>query len=142
MKVVNAERRVLGRMASEVAKAALMGEEVVVVNADKAYVSGDKGNVMAENRAKLDIKNKGNYTRGPFHYKRPDKYVRRSIRGMLPWKNPRGKEAFKRIHVYIGVPEEELKKLGAPMPKEASPLKKLRRKSTVGEICKHLGGSW
>jgi large subunit ribosomal protein L13 len=129
-------------MASEVAKTALNGEQVVVVNAEKAYVSGDMRTVFQENKAKVSIKNKGNVNRGPYHPRRPDNYVRRVIRGMLPWDKDRGRRAYKRVRVYIGVPEGELKKRNIPMPQPASPRKKLRRKVTVAEVCRHIGGGW
>ncbi|MBD3387569.1 MAG: 50S ribosomal protein L13 [Candidatus Altiarchaeales archaeon] len=142
MLVIDADRRVLGRMASEAAKAALMGEEVVIVNAEKAYVSGNMRSVFRENRDKLEIKNKGNVNKGPYHPKRPDVYVRKSVRGMLPWKSRRGREAYKRIRAYIGIPEDELKRNNIPVPEKSKPRKKLRRKVTVAEICSHIGGSW
>ena len=129
-------------MASEVAKQALQGEEVVIVNAEKAYVSGDMRSVFTANLAKLDIKNKGNFNRGPYHPKRPDHYVRRAVRGMLPFSRRRGREAYSRVKVYMGVPEEELKRNGIPLPGKPTPKKKLRRKVTVGEVCKFIGGSW
>ncbi|HYU87190.1 MAG TPA: uL13 family ribosomal protein, partial [Candidatus Bathyarchaeia archaeon] len=40
------------------------------------------------------------------HPRKPDGYVRRVIRGMLPWKKPGGKDAFHRVKVYIGTPSE------------------------------------
>src|SRR2546427_738765 len=40
------------------------------------------------------------------HQRKPDGYVRRVIRGMLPWKKPGGKDAFHRVKVYIGTPSE------------------------------------
>ncbi len=129
-------------MASEAAKQALLGEDVFIVNAEKAYVSGDMKAVFREKRAKLDIKNKGNRLGGPFHQRRPDRFVRRTVRGMLPWKRQRGREAYKRVRVYIGVPEDELKKHNVAKVPDAKHKKKLRRKVTVAEICSHLGGSW
>lgn len=137
--VINAEREVLGRIASYAAKNTLMGNDVVIVNAEKAYVSGSMDNIYEQNLQKLTIKNKGNFNKGPYHAKRPDLYVRRSVRGMLPWKKTRGREAYKRIKVYIGAPAEKLGDLKVP---ECAPSKKLRRKVTVGEICKFIGGSW
>jgi len=139
--VYDAEREVLGRVASLAAKSALMGEEVVIVNADKAYVSGDMKMVFAQNLFKLTLKNKGNVNKGPYHAKRPDLYVRRAVRGMLPWKKTRGREAYKRVRAYIGVPEI-LKENNITVPKKKSVEKKLRRKVTVAEICKFMGGSW
>ncbi len=144
MLVIDAEKQVLGRMASYAAKKALMGEEVVVVNCEKAYVSGNPKVTERENLAMLEIKNKGNFNKGPYHVKRPDRYVRRAIRGMLPWKTLRGREAYTRVTVYIGVPAKEMAEKNAPMPKkeEQLPKKKLRRKITVADICKSIGGKW
>jgi large subunit ribosomal protein L13 len=137
--VFNAEREVMGRVASYAAKSALMGNDVVIVNAEKAYVSGSMVNIYEQNLAKLTIKNKGNFNKGPYHAKRPDLYVRRAVRGMLPWKKTRGREAYKRVKVYIGTPQEKLEGLKVP---ECAPSKKLRRKVTVAEICKFIGGNW
>jgi large subunit ribosomal protein L13 len=140
--VIDAEKEVLGRIASKAAKSALLGEEVYVFNADKAYVSGDMKMVFAQNLEKLTLKNKGNFNKGPYHPKRPDMFVRRAVRGMLPWKKTRGREAYKRIRVYIGAPEAVLKDFSLSLPKKKGAEKKLRRKVTVSEICKYLGGSW
>jgi large subunit ribosomal protein L13 len=140
--VLDADRQIMGRMASEAAKLALMGENVVIVNADKAYVSGSMRSIYEQNLHKLTIKNKGNFNKGPYHPKRPDLYVRRAVRGMLPWRKTRGREAYKRVRVYIGVPLEEMKANNIPMPKKGEAPKKLRRKVTVAEICKFIGGSW
>jgi large subunit ribosomal protein L13 len=60
------------------------------------------------------------------------------IRGMLPWPTPRGKEAFKRIRVYIGVPEQysEAEKIIL----EKSTYKSLKRKYiTIEELSHELG---
>lgn len=144
MIVIDAQRQVLGRMASYAAKCALNGEEVYVLNCEKAYVSGSPKNIQEENLAMLEIKNKGNFKKGPYHARRPDRYVRRAIRGMLPWKSLRGREAYQRVKVYIGVPQGELAKFNVPLPKKEQqlPIKKLRRKSTVADICQAIGGKW
>ena len=144
MLVIDANRQVLGRLAAKAAKEALNGEEIVVVNAEKAYVSGNPENILKENHDKAQIKNKGNFNKGPYHPKRPDTYVRKSIRGMLPWKRQRGRDAYKRIKVYIGTPSVLFDKMNVPKPKEEDQIqiKKLRRKLTVGQICESLGGKW
>lgn len=148
MIVIDASGLVLGRVCSYAAKKALLGEEVTVINAEKAIISGSKDAVFGDNLSKLEIKNKGNYTRGPFHQKRPDRYVRRSIRGMLPFNKLRGREAYKRVNVYIGAPAEEIKNqynidLSKQKKEDLGSIKKtLRRSVTVGEVCKFIGGSW
>ena len=106
VKVYDAEQMIVGRLGAKVAKAALLGEDVIIVNAEKAVITGDRQTLIDAWRAKLNIRTSYNPKRGPFHTRRPDKMVRRMIRGMLPWPTPRGKDAFKRIKVYIGVPEQ------------------------------------
>lgn len=103
---VDASNQILGRMASYVAKQALDGKRVVVINAERAVISGTKARVVARAKQKLKTRTLGNLEKGPTHPRRPDNYVRRVIRGMLPWKKTTGKEAFRRVHVYIGTPEE------------------------------------
>lgn len=146
--IVDGDGLVLGRMASFVAKKSLKGETVIVVNAEKVLVSGKKEDILKRNLAKLEIRNKGNYRAGPFHYRRPDRYVRKSIRGMLPITKARGREAFKKIMVYIGFPKDVIsKKMGVDLSKqEVLKPKDLSRKPdsylTVGQLCKAIGGSF
>ncbi|MFH1788757.1 MAG: 50S ribosomal protein L13 [Candidatus Altiarchaeota archaeon] len=146
--IVDADGLILGRLASFVVKKALKGETIIIVNAEKAVISGKKEDIIGRNLAKLEIKNKGNYRRGPFHYRRPDRYVRKSIRGMLPTEKTRGQEAFKKIMVYIGFPKEVIaKKQGIDASKEKLVKPKVLSKNlnnylTVGELCKAIGGSF
>ncbi|MFH1836096.1 MAG: 50S ribosomal protein L13 [Methanobacteriota archaeon] len=146
--IVDAQDLVLGRMASFVAKTALKGENIVVVNAEKALVSGKRDDIIRRNMAKLDIKNKGNFTKGPYHQRRPDKYVRSAIKGMLPHQKPRGIEAFNNIMVYIGFPKEVIEKdLKIQVSKEevVKPphlSKNLDKYITVGELCTSIGGRY
>jgi large subunit ribosomal protein L13 len=100
---VNAEGLIVGRMLSKVAKKLLNGEEVVILNAEKAVFSGKKKSKVAEAKQFLEV---GAPMRGPFHYRRPDRIVKKTVRGMLPYSQPKGKSAFKRLKVYMGVPLE------------------------------------
>jgi len=106
IKVYDAEEMVVGRLGTKVAKAALLGHNVVIVNAEKAILTGNPRSLITAFKEKQNIRTSSNPRHGPFHDRRPDKMVRRMIRGMLPWPNPRGKAAYKRIKVYIGVPEQ------------------------------------
>ncbi|MDD3791594.1 MAG: 50S ribosomal protein L13 [Candidatus Bathyarchaeota archaeon] len=101
--LVNAEDQIIGRMCSKVAKLLLNGEEVVILNAEKAVFSGKKKNKISEAKEFLDV---GAPERGPFHYRRPDRYLRKTVRGMVPFKQPKGKSAYKRLKVFMGIPEE------------------------------------
>lgn len=104
--VVDATNLILGRLASYVAKQALDGKHVVVVNAEKAVISGTKQRVVARAKTKLQTRTLASQEKAPTHPRRPDTYVRRVIRGMLPWKKPKGKQAFQRVRVHMGIPTD------------------------------------
>jgi len=102
MKIVNGKDKILGRLATRVAKLALQGEQIVVVNCDKVVIVGRKKEVFERYTQKY---NRGTSSTGPFIHRSSDRLVRRAIRGMIPYKTPSGKEAFQNIMCYIGVPE-------------------------------------
>lgn len=102
MKIINAENGVTGRVATVVAKNALLGEEVAVLNCEKAVVTGKKEAIIARFKRKREM---GTPAKGPFQPKRSDRIMKRIIRGMLPYKQHKGREALKRIKCYNGVPE-------------------------------------
>ncbi len=104
--IVDASNLILGRMASYVAKKALDGKSMVVINAERAVISGTKERVVARAKLKLKTRTLGNLEKSPTHPRKPDGYVRRVIRGMLPWKKTGGKNAFHRVKVYVGTPSE------------------------------------
>lgn len=101
--VIDADGLLLGRMASLVAQRALAGEEIAIVNVEKAIVSGSRAYVLANYTTKRE---RGSREGGPFFPRRPDHIVKRTIRGMLPYKRERGMAAFKRVKTYVGVPME------------------------------------
>ena len=90
-------------MCSKVAKRLLNGEEVIILNAEKAVFSGKKKAKVLEAHIFLEV---GAPVRGPFHYRRPDRFLRKTVRGMVPYKQPKGKNAYKRLKVFMGVPLE------------------------------------
>jgi large subunit ribosomal protein L13 len=101
--VINAEGLVLGRMASVVARRSMHGEEIAIVNAEKAIISGARAHVLKHYNEK---RKRGSREGGPFFPRRPDHIVKRTIRGMLPYKRECGDTAFKLVKVYVGVPYE------------------------------------
>ncbi len=101
--VVNGEGLILGRMCSKVAKRLLNGEQIIVVNAEKIVISGKRKSKVAEAHKFLEV---GAPERGPFHSRRPDRIVCKTVRGMVPWRQPKGKNAYKRLKVFLGVPQE------------------------------------
>jgi large subunit ribosomal protein L13 len=100
--VVDARDCILGRVASQVAERALDGERVAVVNAERAVITGSEEDVMSVFRKRTEVGS----DRGPYYPKRPDRIFKRSIRGMLPYKKPRGREAFENVRCYVGNPYE------------------------------------
>ena len=105
MKVIDGKNTVLGRLASYVAKEALRGEEIVVLNCEQIIITGSKKNIQENFEAKRG--RVGHSQKGPKHSRLSDKIVKRTIRGMLPdHRKGRGKEVFKKIKCYTGVPKE------------------------------------
>jgi len=133
--IVNAEDLILGRMATHIAKKALNGEKIDVVNCEKAIITGKKKDILEKYKQRA---NRGGPFHGPFYPKMPDRFVRRAIRGMLNYKQGRGKDAFKRIMCYISVPDE-FKNGKIETIKDASRERlKTLNYVTVGEVCKFL----
>ena len=135
---IDAENAVLGRLCSEVAKYLLEGNSVNIINCEKAIISGKKHSILSEYRDIQKIHTHTNPRRGPFHPKRPDRLVRRTVRGMLPWKKSSGKAAYHRLLTFIGMPEE-FKGVEIIKPRFADADKLKCKKVTVGELCKEFG---
>ncbi|MBW3011603.1 50S ribosomal protein L13 [Candidatus Woesearchaeota archaeon] len=133
--IIDATDLIVGRLATRVAKAALLGEQVDVVNCEHAVISGNPKQVYDRLKEKATI---GSPHHGPYYPKKADRFVRRVIRNMLPHKQYKGEIALKRIKCYLGVPEEfEGKKLETI--KEANYSKLPTRKAVkVGEVLKLL----
>jgi len=100
--LIDAKNKILGRFCSQVAKKALLGDQIVIINAKEAIISGTKRNIHEKYLSKLNISTATNPRRGPFWPRRPDTFMRNIIKKMLPTKKIRGKDALKRVHVYIG----------------------------------------
>ena len=105
MKIIDGNGAILGRLASFIAKDALEGEEIVVINCEKIIITGNKKRIQEdfeEKRSKV-----GSGQKGPKVSRLNEKIVKRAIRGMLPnHRKGRGREALKRIKCYVGVPKE------------------------------------
>lgn len=109
--VVDAADKTLGRMASQVARVLMgkhkpiytphvdTGDFVIVVNADKVHISGNK---LERKRVYRHSGHPGGFrsrTYGEMMAKRPDRLVEKVIRGMLP----KGKLSHDRkLKVYAG----------------------------------------
>ena len=137
--VVDAQNQILGRLASFAAKRALSGDMVIVLNAEKAVISGRRKSIVEDAKWRLHTRTLGTQTHAPVHERRPDLYLRRVVRGMLPWKKAKGRAAYHKVHVFIGTPEEfsgktMMKIPGADASKLNSPY------ITLADLATEIGG--
>jgi len=143
--LMDAKDKILGRFCSQIAKKALLGEKIVIINAKDAIISGSKENIHEKYLSKLNISTATNPRRGPFWPRRPDTFMRNIIKKMLPTKKIRGKEALKRVHVYIGaIPERFQKRYQSLIPTEIhfSDKKRLsyyNKYITLENLCSRIG---
>jgi large subunit ribosomal protein L13 len=100
--IVDADGAILGRLSTKIAKELLKGESIIVINSEKAVISGNPEAVFERFYLK---KKRGDPHQGPFYPKYPDRLLRRVVRSMLPFKRDRGRKAFRRLKVYMGNPD-------------------------------------
>ncbi|DAC71886.1 MAG TPA: 50S ribosomal protein L13 [Thermoplasmata archaeon] len=131
--IIDAEGAVLGRLCTAVAKRLLNGEEIAVVNSDKAIVTGKKAMIKAHYKHEREV---GTYRKGPFYPRMPDRLVKRCVRGMIPYQEPHGRTAYKRLKCYIGIPKEFQ---GKPCEKIAAAEKHPANYMTIHDIAEFLG---
>ncbi|MFX1474032.1 MAG: 50S ribosomal protein L13 [Promethearchaeota archaeon] len=134
--VVDAANKVAGRIASIVAKHLLQGEHVIVINAVKAVLSGNRASLIQEFKERLNIRTRSAPWKGPLHWREPHYILRRMIRGMLPWKKSRGRQAMKRLRVYQGTPETVTITRRLDLPEFT---RTGRRTTYLGEIAREIG---
>jgi large subunit ribosomal protein L13 len=105
--VIDGDGAILGRVGSMAAKRLLKGEEVVIINAEKVIISGDRKVIVDKI---IDLRKKGGASlKGPKVSSLPDMLLKRKIRGMLPWDRQKGRDAYKRLRCFVG--EQALEKL-------------------------------
>ncbi len=139
MQVIEATDCIMGRLSSKVAKQLLSTEEEVhVVNAEQVFITGTPSSVVAKYRKlREDI---GSVRKGPHFPRMPHLILKRTIRGMLPYQKPRGRAAYKRLKVHIGVPPE----LADQEPLVLEQTRELRTSKVVrlGEVSRTLGAKF
>jgi large subunit ribosomal protein L13 len=135
---IDATNQIAGRLSSKVAKLVLSGKRVVVVNAEKALISGGRTSVVNQWKERLELSSRVNPIYGPIHPRRPDNILRRMVRGMVPRKKPKGATAMKRLRVYVGVPSgvdaSKMTKL-----EETTATRPVPVYVTMGDLSKSLG---
>lgn len=136
--VVDASGQIAGRLSSSVAKLLLEGNRVVVVNAEKALISGRRRSVVDEWLRRLEISSAVHPKYGPFHPRSPHTILSRMIRGMTPRRKAKGREALKRLRVYAGTPDE-YRSLEKKTFEDAKATKPEAFYVRLGELAKAIG---
>jgi large subunit ribosomal protein L13 len=134
--IIDGKDLIVGRVATLVAKRALEGERVDVVNAEKMFITGARKSVLSQFKERSD---RGDTYHGPFLPKMPDRLVKRMIRGMIPYKLEKGRKAYARVKCYIGIPAnlkgKEMRSVEAAHVKKMKNLKFV----SIKEICEYIG---
>lgn len=121
--IIDATNATLGRLASYVAKQALLGKKMVIVNCDNVVIVGNSRSIIKEYQFMRKLG--GSSLAGPFFPKHPERIVKRTIRGMLSHRQMRGKDALRRVMCYNDTPEEykDSKKILAGKEKKRKTIK-------------------
>ncbi|MBF0468673.1 MAG: 50S ribosomal protein L13 [Desulfamplus sp.] len=111
--VIDAKDKVLGRVASDVAARirgknnplftphADTGDWVIVINADKVILTGNKWDKKRYYRHTGYMGGIKSVTARELLAKKPEELLRKAVRGMLP-KNPLGRKLNTKLRVYAG----------------------------------------
>ncbi len=111
--VVDATDKTLGRLATELASRLRgkhkpeftpnmdTGDHMVVINAEKIKVTGNKLEDKMYHRHTGYIGNLKSINLGKLLDQHPERVIQTAVKGMLP-KNPLGRAMFRKLHVYVG----------------------------------------
>ena len=125
--LVDATGCIAGRMCSHVSKLLLKGNRVTIVNSEKAMLSGNRYKTIDLYKEFLEINSVTNPIHGPFHPRRPDTKTKTS-----------GIEAFKRLRVYIGIPDQFMNKK-AEFFEDSKITRPPAKYISVGDVAKQIG---
>jgi large subunit ribosomal protein L13 len=111
--VIDAEGKTLGRLATEIARRLRgkhkpeytphvdTGDYIIVINAEKVGVTGNKEKDKMYYRHTGYVGNMKSTSLGKLRQTFPDRIITTAVQGMLP-KNPLGRAMFKKLKVYAG----------------------------------------
>lgn len=140
MLLINAEGMIFGRLASYCAKRALQKDEIAIVNAEKAIITGSKEGLLKKFHTRFGLTVKGNPRKGPNASRMPDRMLRDAINGMLPRNRRTGRDAIARVKVFIGMPEKF--RDGRFVSLDEFRGDRSREFIELGELAKLLGAKW
>merc|ERR1711910_285906 len=139
--VVDGRGHLMGRLSSIVAKLILTGNKVVVVRCEGINMSGNfyrnKLKYLEYLKKRCNVKP----SRGPFHFRAPGKMFIRVVRGMLPHKTPRGKEAMDRLKTFEGIPPpyDKQKRMVVPAALKVLRLGQTRKFCILNRLAHEVG---
>ncbi len=136
--VIDANGQIMGRLASCVAKRLLAGENIVIVNAEKCIISGSRVNIYGEYK---EMRDKGSKEKGPYFPRMPDRILKRTVRGMLPYKRAGGRDAMSRLRVYMGIPEEYAGAETVTVEEASVSRLGTAKYVSLGDVSRKLGGN-
>ena len=111
--IVDAEGKTLGRLATEIARRLRgkhkaeytphvdTGDYIIVVNAEKVAVTGNKENAKTYYRHSEYPGGLRSMTLGKLRERAPERIIQNAVKGMLP-RSPLGRAMFKKLRVFIG----------------------------------------
>ncbi|MDX2415941.1 MAG: 50S ribosomal protein L13 [Xanthomonadales bacterium] len=111
--VVDATDKTLGRLASELASRLRgkhkpeftpnmdTGDHMIVINAEKIKVTGNKLEDKIYHHHTGYIGNLKSINLGKLLEQHPERALQKAVKGMLP-RNPLGRAVFRKLHVYAG----------------------------------------
>ena len=138
--IVNAEGLVAGRLASKVAKAAINGEEVIVINAEKVVLVGKKTAIMPKFQQRVEASVKSNPHYGPKYDRIPSKMLRRMIKGMLPNKSRTAETLLKQVSIYNSTTDKV--DITKAITMEDIKCNEKHDFMLLEDVAKALGGKW
>lgn len=111
--VIDAEGQTLGRLATEIARRLRgkhkpeytphvdTGDYIIVVNAEKIGVTGNKESDKMYHHHTGYVGSLKSISLGKLRKTFPDRIIKKAVEGMLP-RNPLGRAMFKKLKVYAG----------------------------------------
>merc|ERR550519_2845066 len=139
--IIDARGHLLGRLAALVSKTILQGHKVVVVRCEGINISGNFYRNKLKDLSFLRKRMNTKPSRGPYHFRAPSKIFWRTVRGMLPHKLNRGKEALDRLKVFEGIPSpyDKKKRMVVPSALKVLRLKQRRKNCKLGRLAHEVG---
>ena len=86
----------------------------------------------------LEINSVTNPIHGPFHPRRPDTMLTKMVRGMVPKTKTSSIEAFKRLRVHIGIPDQFMNKKAESF-EDSKITRPPAKYISVGDVAKQIG---